>query len=90
VFDTSESERLASHDALGYDHYSLATLYRTNNGKFFLVLDSNRVAFINAIFGHSDYAKFVPVTDDEAYAWLHRFDEIEHIERLFPGRLKKA
>ena len=88
IYDTAKAECIASHTtrrsvgALRY--FSQEILYRSTHGNWFFVLGQRY---------HVDQQPDVfvqPVSPDQAYYWLCEFNEIDLVERCFPGRAKYA
>ena len=89
VYDTEMAAKVVSHDtesgwAEGITtHFSVSvteTLYRTKNGNWFLIRERRGVLFERE-------PVFLPMTEEEAYNWLHRFNEIELLRQYFRDRV---
>lgn len=88
IYDTDKAECVASHlkrrSAGHCRFFSQEILYRSKQNNWFFVLGQRL---------HVDQPPDVfiqPVTPERAYAWLCEFNEIELIERYFPGQTKYA
>ena len=88
IYDTAKAECIASHvkrrTASGLAFYSQEILYRSTQGNWFFVLGQRF---------HLDQQPEVfvqPVSAEQVVAWLAEYNEIELLERHFPGRTQYA
>ncbi|MBT3194000.1 MAG: hypothetical protein HN341_15755 [Verrucomicrobia bacterium] len=92
VYDTEMATRFVSHDNKSHwisDRGAISsgvfteTLYRTENGNWFQIRERRVLIFKRETM-------FVPMSEEEAFNWLHRFNEIKVLRRYFRDRVSEG
>jgi len=95
-YDTDKAEEIA-HFSNSYGRndfgYIAEALYRTSKGNWFMIGEGGpRTKYATPVpgGGMSGGEALIALTDDEAYDWLEKHNEIEAIEKYFYEYFEEA
>lgn len=94
-YDTQRAERVATHES-GHPpddfHYIEETLYRTENGRWFLHGRGGAMTRYSESVGNGwkGGSELRPLTPDEAMAWLEQHNRVQELETWFAEHIREA